>query len=398
MGRNLAILVILLFIGRSIKVMAVTIKTAPHSAIKFKEYYGETLSNDANGFFNQTQSFQRAATNVLGSSFDPTQRIYYTPNGFVNTVLRAYNAHQNLVIRPDDVWIAIVSQLSFYINGNAEELRSKFVTHDGKKELLLFIPITPLDKIDWDSAGDRMTNLIDQNLVDKEFKEWVLPKFTTTTRVDKTVSAMLMMSSMKAYFSYKMEMLCGIPQVTLDGNKEDWMEIASRLEKLDTWDDKTKDWKRLLLPIITRFIKAYEGEIDTDFWSHIIHSQSYGSGSASIYGWITAFTIFTEQGSYMGDSNERGLFYSQHPYVLDEVKYPQIKLNDVAVGSAEVDVLIVDGAGVEWKTMLIMGNMGMKVTREDTVQNVPMWACCLKKGEKEKAENEKSWFLNQGWY
>ena len=66
-------------------------------------------------------------------------------------------------------------------------------------------------------------------------------------------------------------MECGVPQVTLDGTKADWLEIASRLNKLDTWDGKTRAWKNLLVPIITKFIGAYEGENDTDFWSHIIH-------------------------------------------------------------------------------------------------------------------------------
>ena len=116
--------------------MTVTIKTAPHSANKFKEYYRETVPTDANCFFNQEQSFQQSATKVLGSSFDPTQRIYYTPNGLVQTVLQAYNAHHNLVIRPDDVWIAIISQLSFHINSNAEELRNKFVAHEGTEREL----------------------------------------------------------------------------------------------------------------------------------------------------------------------------------------------------------------------------------------------------------------------
>ena len=56
-------------------------------------------------------------------------------------------------------------------------------------------------------------------------------------------------------------------------------------------------------------------------------------------------------------------------------------MSAVASGSADVDVKIIDGAGKEWETILIMGNMGMRVSgeMEDTVQTVPMWACCLKK-------------------
>ena len=360
----------------------VTIKTAPHTATRFQAPNDERHPVNADSFFSCTEAFQQSGSRVIGSSFDSTQRVYPKSNGFVDTVLRAYNGHHNLVIRPDDVWIAIISQLSYHINGNAEDLRKHFVAHEGKKELRLYIPITPLEEIDWDSAGDRMTHLIDDNLTDKTMRDWILPAFTTTTRIDQTVSAMLMMSSMKSYFTYTMEMMCGIPHVTLAGTKEDWLAILSRLNKLDSWDDKTRHWKRLLQPIIINFIQTFDGETDTEFWSHVVHSQSYGSGSTSLGGWITAFTVFTAEGRWMGDDNAGGHWGPPHPqYELGGIKYPKIKMAAVASGAAEVDLKIIDGTGKEWETMLIMGNMGMKVIgrEEDTVQNVPMWACCLKK-------------------
>ena len=34
-------------------------------------------------------------------------------NGFVNTLIEAYNSHHHLVLRPDDVWIAILGQFNF---------------------------------------------------------------------------------------------------------------------------------------------------------------------------------------------------------------------------------------------------------------------------------------------
>jgi len=84
----------------------------------------------------------------------------------------------------------------------------------------------------------------------------------------------------------------------------------------------------------------------------------------------------------MGDANVGGGSGRQHnpQYELEGMKYPKIKMSDVAIGFAEVDVKIIDGNRKEWETILIMGNMGMKVIgeKEDTVQNIPMWACCLK--------------------
>ena len=320
-------------------------------------------------------------TKFLSSSLHPDQLVYHTSNGLVDTVLRAYNQHHNLVIRPDDVWIAIISQLSFHINANAEALRSKFVAHEGKRELVLKIPITPLDKINWDSAGDGMTDLLDDNLVDKDLATWIIPQFSTTTRIDKTVSAMLFMASMKSYFDYAFVMLCGIPNVTLDGTKQDWIDIQLRLEKLDSWDDDTRAWKRLLAPVIAKFIAAFDGEVDRDFWSHIVHEKSYGSGSKAIGGWITAFSVFTHWGVWKGDDYAVKRWEATDTrYVLNGIMYPIIDATVVASGMANVDIKIIDGVGENWPAMLIAGNMGMRVVGEsnDTLQSVPMWCCYLK--------------------
>jgi len=56
-----------------------------------------------------------------------------------STVLECYNKHHALTIRADDVWLAILTQFSFFVSGNAEALRSLFVLHEGKKELSMIV-------------------------------------------------------------------------------------------------------------------------------------------------------------------------------------------------------------------------------------------------------------------
>src|SRR5436190_1799082 len=48
-------------------------------------------------------------------------------NGFVGTALRAYNGHHRLILRPDDIWIAILTQFNLFVNARAENLRHLFV-------------------------------------------------------------------------------------------------------------------------------------------------------------------------------------------------------------------------------------------------------------------------------
>ena len=58
-----------------------------------------------------------------------------TYSGLVGTVLTAFNLHQNLQIRPDDVWVAILVQFSSYVNARAEELRDRLVDFDDQMNL-----------------------------------------------------------------------------------------------------------------------------------------------------------------------------------------------------------------------------------------------------------------------
>jgi len=73
---------------------------------------------------------------IKGTTF-PKENILSAENGFVDAVTTAYNGHHHLVIRPDDVWQAIITQFSFYVNANAEKLRNKFVNFEKKENLMV---------------------------------------------------------------------------------------------------------------------------------------------------------------------------------------------------------------------------------------------------------------------
>ena len=134
--------------------------------------------------------------------------------------MQAYNMHHNLVIRPEDVWFAILSQLSLYINKNLKELRDHFVSHKGKKELIVKTIGTRFT-VDFGYLAKQMTILIGRNVVDPKLRQWIMPDFSTTKDTDRVIGAILMMGAKQKYFSYRMCCMCGIPSVTLLGTKED---------------------------------------------------------------------------------------------------------------------------------------------------------------------------------
>lgn len=53
-----------------------------------------------------------------------------------------------------------------------------------------------------------MSHLLQQNVVDPDLRNWVMPAFSTTTNHDTVIASILMMGAMQKYFSYGCGMLC----------------------------------------------------------------------------------------------------------------------------------------------------------------------------------------------
>ncbi|KAJ7784963.1 hypothetical protein DFH07DRAFT_786375 [Mycena maculata] len=355
---------------------------------------------------------------VGGRSSGPGEtplKIVSNANGFVNTVMSAYSHHYALIIRPDDVWLAIVAQFSFYVNANAELLRANFVVHEGKRELNVLSGVPP----DFAALSRQLADMIHQNVVDPVLREWILPKFSTTTMSDTTVGSMLIMATMKNYLDYRMTMLCGIPRVTLEGTQEDWKRILRRLKKLKEYGLQTIAWYHLLLPVISRFVQTFDNPDAPDnleFWGQVACKEIEGSGSSYWSGWITAFCVFSTQGEWRGpkldnervqsrapetmssrrfwSSYTRPLQESRPHLTLDGTEYPIINANNVSVGYAEVDVKV-DNNGTEMPCVIIVGLVGMGFSssrdltvsstgKNDTVRPVVAWWMYSKLDEAER--------------
>ncbi|KDR84407.1 hypothetical protein GALMADRAFT_237259 [Galerina marginata CBS 339.88] len=304
-------------------------------------------------------------------------------NGFVQAVTHAYNRHHHLIIRPDDVWIAILSQLSIYVNKHAESLRSQFVAHKGKAKLTV-IASGSRHTVDFGGLAKQMTDKIGENIVNPSLKTWILPNFTTTTPNDTVVCSVMMMATMKTYFDYEMTM-CGLPSVTLEGEKSDWEKLYQRVDTLETFGDEPKAWAKLLRPVLRRFAEAFNGEPDIDFWNKVSHHYSLGSGTQYLSGWITAFCVWDSEGKWQATPRSATPVISfgekkYHPkLMLDKVHYPSIDSADVPMGFCEVDVKVVDDEGV-LDCVMIAGHMANLVEGryKDTLRPIPSWFMYVK--------------------
>ncbi|KAK1623743.1 hypothetical protein BDP81DRAFT_454193 [Colletotrichum phormii] len=157
--------------------------------------------------------------------------IVASKNGHVNTVLRAWEQHLHLELRPDDVWLAVLVQFSFFVNGpgRAELLRDRFVAHEGKQDLVVFVEHgATAQNIDMTALTEKLVDLVKERMVDETMADRLLPTFSTTLPSDRTIAAAVFLGTMKQYFAYGVQVECGFPSVTLLGECSDWADLARR--------------------------------------------------------------------------------------------------------------------------------------------------------------------------
>ncbi|GAM21964.1 hypothetical protein SAMD00019534_051390 [Acytostelium subglobosum LB1] len=332
--------------------------------------YSSLIGNTSDTFNPQDQG-QKVEPRVISSSIDTTSStIRPAVNSFICSAIDAYNEHMHLVIRPDDVWLALMNQFSFYLNANSETLRSKFVSFDGKKTLELKWQGS-MSNAHYDQIAGAMTDQIANNIKDPSVREWVLPGFTATTNSDRVVGAFVLMAAMKNYFDYRINFLCGLPKVTIMGSPEDWRMLRQKAERLVEFDVPAKlmhQWCQLLLPVLDQFVMAAEQKPNTDWWSRIAHSTR-GSGARKITGWITVFMPFTEKGEWRGDQRE-------HNSLINMVytSWLSLDLNDIPRGHIFCPLQINDN-GTEYLTDIYAGHIISKIVNKNTL--VPQLDWCI---------------------
>lgn len=319
---------------------------------KSKFDFSQILPNSQEFGRESNQESDQKYTLVQSSKIHPNaSRI--GNNSFVMSAVRAYSNHHHLIIKPDDVWLAICIQFSNYINGNSESLRNKFVDFEGKKQLVVNGGGT-LMTANYEDLCNRMTIEISKNIKDPNVREWVIPNFTTTTDTDRMVGAVVLMASMKSYFEYKMCLMCNLPSVTLLGEVEDWIEVRNRANKLLEYDLNKKEissWTKLLFPVLDNFVKTAKGNPDLEWWNKIAHYEGGGSGPRYISGWITTFCVFDEKGKYMGNNCSVDIWNR-----MVKSEWPIIDTNDIPRGYVNVPITI-DDNGKEYKTEMFAGHM-----------------------------------------
>ena len=199
-------------------------------------------------------------------------------------VYQAYSSHYPLVLSPDVVWLTIAQGVAHHMAIHGEQLRNRFVGHQGKLELTFecdgWVVGTPENP--WAEAFESWSSQI-RDHVGSELHEALVCDFTTTTAVERAASHVVMMDIFEKYFRYTLMAVCGIPEITLRGATKDWERLADKVDALARFDMPW--WLEHLRPIINQFVRASKGDVDLDHWRNICKLQEEYGGHI-INGWV----------------------------------------------------------------------------------------------------------------
>jgi hypothetical protein len=230
----------------------------------------------------------------------------YCKNNFIATYLYAYNNYKDIVFSVNDLWAVITLNLSKYINDNSEILRNKFVFHEDKIELNVIEYANSIEEsismeYKWDNFFEQIIKHINAN-TKGDVVNMIINDFSVGDKFYTIMSVATIMDSFKKYFSYGRCILgCGIPGVHLEGTREDWIKLKTKIENLASLSKDSGDSNDPLImyikatgKIIGEFINTYDGNVNVEFWNRIAATEERRIGSGSqiqtyLEGWITHF-------------------------------------------------------------------------------------------------------------
>ncbi len=349
----------------------VTIDDADRSSTNYLAGRNE-LYDDLNG------TVKLGATNF--SSEFPNSIAWTRTAGFVETVFYGYQQHHNVILRPDDIWTAILVQFSLYVNANAKELRHSFVNFEDKKPLVVSFR-KRVDQVDIREFISQISNLTREN-INEIIYDWIMPSFSTTTENDKLTAGVAMMATLQEYFDYELwSIICGIPKATILGTVDDWIEIRKRVEKLKEFEVEGKNimaqWSSMLERILDEFVSVKSGNKPTEkFWKDAIREDYLiidlvcaKINETKLNGWITTFSAFSLAGKWRGEDMIEN---------VTSVPWLKVRAKSLTPGMVHVPIKIYDEFAEvgerNYTGAILTGHVGYSVKRDgNTIQPFSGW-------------------------
>ena len=323
-----------------------------------------------------------------------TDQKYVFANGnvFIQTLQECFDEHRPLKLSPDVIWLTICQGVSIHINENFDSLETLIFKKNRPKKLIVRNDSLENNSRQWVNLIDSLSAQTSQH-VKKNFHSFFVPTFSTTTREIKTAYEITLMHSFKKAFDYVGESGCGIPSITLTGNRHDWVSIQSRLRMLTELG--LDDWRLELEPILDEFINVYDGKVNSEFWKNI-YKNMRDYNAFYISGWILKFFPYIIQEEYTNNYDEelnmtqveekfvRNKFLKGDQYLLST-----LSTSDFPSGILEIEIVWNNYFKQTTEKMAVYGGFfAIKQYEDKTLEPVISWAICEEDAKKSSHEFE----------
>lgn len=229
--------------------------------------------------------------------------------GYYHYLSIAWKKHYSIVLKPDDIWNIILSELAVEINKNSGNYANLFTkTPDSKQTITVLTG--DVESIDPLSVVAALKNRVPSDV------NAFLPTFSTTTDANILANSIVFCDMVSPYYNYCTK-LCGIPNILILGEQEDWLMLAERINNLTTIFTTGTINKYLTNchVIATKLYYAICGTNSVEFFKNIFKIRFCGSGSNEVNGWMLSFLM--NNPTRMGEDRLPSHISSMHYKNLD---------------------------------------------------------------------------------
>lgn len=213
----------------------------------------------------------------------------------IQTIHGAFAEHLSLELSPELLWYVIVNEVATLVKSNPL-MYGDFFQGDPNNPQTVTVRDDSLiygsDENQWDiTIGLFYSEMVAR--LGEEKVEVFVPRFSTSTPESDIALLIAFMDSASPYYQYRVNTLCGIPQIRLAGTAEDWAQLLFKTMQLQSVFTALDGYFRDLTPILETIAGTASGILpDASFWRSIYKYEDQ-SGGAEITGWIQAFFAHT---------------------------------------------------------------------------------------------------------
>ncbi|KAK3945684.1 hypothetical protein QBC46DRAFT_430346 [Diplogelasinospora grovesii] len=344
-----------------------------------KPYNGPSGASYASDFFQQSLPNDflsiSSTSSLLMSGRDDGYferddfQVLPSSSSFIRGAIQAWSEHLHLTLQPEQVWLAILTQLAFYLRCHSNDTAVTKV-YDYHAQPQVEIQEYP----DWYLVMAAFYGGVTDRCKADWVYDWLKPHFTTTTD-DHVLAAHVIMLGLEPATVYILNkpMLCGLPSVTLDGTQADWELLLSKLDRLAEFGSEPALYGTRLKPILNRFVRGFQepdGTSTKDFWNRIVLASTTtscgagagagaGAGVNALSGWITGFMFWDINGHPYGreDTKSNGGLL-----VLDNITYASLDVSTLPAGYGRAPFFIRNFNGTaRYEAFAAAGPIGKRI-------------------------------------